>query len=40
MHEGQHASPHMAPPRGANPRLERMCAALDKFLELIDHKAK
>lgn len=23
-----------------NPRLERMCAALDKFLELIDHKAK
>ncbi|WFD33642.1 tyrosinase [Malassezia cuniculi] len=24
---------------GANPRLERMRAALDKFLELIDHKA-
>ena len=25
---------------GETPRLERMRAALDKFLELIDHKAK
>lgn len=30
----------MEAPGGSNPRLERMRAALDKFLELIDHKAK